>query len=618
VLREGKSTYAVGRVLKVDFSGKTKRIKFGFPRVLADEWIEFESNRIFPLYSKVPKRLKSSKSSGDRASEMLSLPSERVNRKLVSTNHLAAKAASTTFETARTTIFPGESSDLCSSVFAASAKLQNAHDNDSEARNVKQSRKNSCSQPVLAGELKSRKRPKKYGSESVSGTKRAECIGSLARALSVEAKSVTPIEDAQPGLGIRVTSYPSTIAASSEGHTLSGSSATSPDVQGWNQVASSETQGWNQGKHAALLEEAKHTMNHTDALFAIQTLKDLAMLPPCSHAAAQGWKPNQFGQQGGVTKQMTDVNQSQMPIWSPEFFSNGSTHGSFKNGCNQTSNMIAETAAQGHSRSDFSQGGDPQRRFLLQTGSNSDVGERAYQGWQKRCEEERNHQNDSNGPEALPTQSGSNTEGCFDRLLMLATLSDRLETQPKPEDLQNRAETYPVQQPSDTLPSVAPIDCQFVQRTSFGCSERAPPQTLQVQQRQGQPGDDHQLQQHLKTLREHLLHHARLRPYNSHQNESQPRQPHQNRHAVRQQGQSQQILVSEPQQWPENLLQGQSQLQHPSPPLMFPPFFPPVPFPTVPFGMVPTMPQSWQVDVPQQTRAYLEANELCRNFPYVP
>jgi Helicase associated domain len=197
---------------------------------------------------------------------------------------------------------------------------------------------------------------------------------------------------------------------------------------------------------------------------------------------------------------------------------------------------------------------------------------------------------------------------------------------------------------TNSVEHIGNLECAL--STSFGSSERAPPRTLQVQQ--GQLGDGLQRQQH-EASQEQLLRQDQLRHHNSRQNEVlQPRQQPKKRKArqqkqqsrqilvsephqwpenllqgqpqvqrkARQQKQTRQIVVSEPQQWPENLLQGQPQLHHPSPPLMFPPFFPPVPFPTVPVGMVPAVPQSWQVDVPQQTRAYLEASERCRHFPY--
>jgi Helicase associated domain len=135
---------------------------------------------------------------------------------------------------------------------------------------------------------------------------------------------------------------------------------------------------------------------------------------------------------------------------------------------------------------------------------------------------------------------------------------------------------------TNSVEHIGNLECALP--TSFGSSERAPPRTLQVQR--GQLGDGLQQQQH-ETSQEQLLHQDQLQHHNSRQNEVlQPRQQPKKCKA-RQQKQTRQIVVSEPQQWPETLLQGQPQLHHPNPPLMFPPFFPLVPFPTVPVGMVP-------------------------------
>jgi hypothetical protein len=56
VLRKGKSNFTTGKVTRVDFSGKVKRIKFHFAKTISkhDEWIEFRSLRIAALYSKTP------------------------------------------------------------------------------------------------------------------------------------------------------------------------------------------------------------------------------------------------------------------------------------------------------------------------------------------------------------------------------------------------------------------------------------------------------------------------------------------------------------------------------------------------------------------------------------
>jgi hypothetical protein len=56
VLRKGKSDFTTGKVTRIDFSGKVKRIKFHFAKTTSkqDEWIEFRSLRIAALYSKTP------------------------------------------------------------------------------------------------------------------------------------------------------------------------------------------------------------------------------------------------------------------------------------------------------------------------------------------------------------------------------------------------------------------------------------------------------------------------------------------------------------------------------------------------------------------------------------
>jgi hypothetical protein len=60
VQRSDKDAFSVASVVKVDFSGSVKRILFHFAKTSSDrdEWVEFESPRIAPLYSKVPKRRK--------------------------------------------------------------------------------------------------------------------------------------------------------------------------------------------------------------------------------------------------------------------------------------------------------------------------------------------------------------------------------------------------------------------------------------------------------------------------------------------------------------------------------------------------------------------------------
>jgi hypothetical protein len=61
VKRSARDKFTVGTVVKTDLSGKVKRIKFHFRKTHADadEWIEFGSSRIAPLFSKVvPKAAK--------------------------------------------------------------------------------------------------------------------------------------------------------------------------------------------------------------------------------------------------------------------------------------------------------------------------------------------------------------------------------------------------------------------------------------------------------------------------------------------------------------------------------------------------------------------------------
>jgi mbt repeat len=55
VQRSDKKNYSVATVVKVDFSGAVKRIMFHFAKTSSDrdEWVEFGSPRIAPLYSKV-------------------------------------------------------------------------------------------------------------------------------------------------------------------------------------------------------------------------------------------------------------------------------------------------------------------------------------------------------------------------------------------------------------------------------------------------------------------------------------------------------------------------------------------------------------------------------------
>ena len=58
VQRSDKSVFSIATVVKVDFSGSVKRIMFHYAKTSSDrdEWVEFGSSRIAPLYSKVPKK----------------------------------------------------------------------------------------------------------------------------------------------------------------------------------------------------------------------------------------------------------------------------------------------------------------------------------------------------------------------------------------------------------------------------------------------------------------------------------------------------------------------------------------------------------------------------------
>ena len=58
VQRSDKNVYSIATVVKVDFSGSVKRIMFHYAKTSSDrdEWVEFGSSRIAPLYSKVPRK----------------------------------------------------------------------------------------------------------------------------------------------------------------------------------------------------------------------------------------------------------------------------------------------------------------------------------------------------------------------------------------------------------------------------------------------------------------------------------------------------------------------------------------------------------------------------------
>jgi hypothetical protein len=58
VQRSDKSVYSIATVVKVDFSGSVKRIMFHYSKTSSDrdEWVEFGSSRIAPLYTKVKKK----------------------------------------------------------------------------------------------------------------------------------------------------------------------------------------------------------------------------------------------------------------------------------------------------------------------------------------------------------------------------------------------------------------------------------------------------------------------------------------------------------------------------------------------------------------------------------
>jgi mbt repeat len=79
VQRSDKDKYSIATVTKVDFSGSVKRIMFHFAKTSSDrdEWIEFGSPRIAPVYSKVPKKsVKSGHKVGKVASDIKSAPIE--------------------------------------------------------------------------------------------------------------------------------------------------------------------------------------------------------------------------------------------------------------------------------------------------------------------------------------------------------------------------------------------------------------------------------------------------------------------------------------------------------------------------------------------------------------
>jgi len=63
VQRSKKSKFSIATVRLVDFSGSVKRILFHFTKTSSerDEWVEFGSPRIAPLYSKVPRKISKSK-----------------------------------------------------------------------------------------------------------------------------------------------------------------------------------------------------------------------------------------------------------------------------------------------------------------------------------------------------------------------------------------------------------------------------------------------------------------------------------------------------------------------------------------------------------------------------
>jgi hypothetical protein len=58
VQRSDKSIFSIATVVKVDFSGSVKRIMFHYAKTSSDrdEWVEFGSSRIAPLFTKVPKK----------------------------------------------------------------------------------------------------------------------------------------------------------------------------------------------------------------------------------------------------------------------------------------------------------------------------------------------------------------------------------------------------------------------------------------------------------------------------------------------------------------------------------------------------------------------------------
>jgi len=90
VLRSGKEHFSTGEVVNVDFSGSTKRVLFHFPKTKAvyDEWIEIDSPRIAPLYTKqdLDKGKVSKKRAGKKAAlamgeKAVALTSEDVDQK---------------------------------------------------------------------------------------------------------------------------------------------------------------------------------------------------------------------------------------------------------------------------------------------------------------------------------------------------------------------------------------------------------------------------------------------------------------------------------------------------------------------------------------------------------
>ena len=93
VQRSKKSKFTIATVRLVDFSGSVKRILFHFAKTSAerDEWVEFGSPRIAPLYSKVPR--KKSKPNSKTGSAVADAATKESNGKIVS-DAVAAKNGS--------------------------------------------------------------------------------------------------------------------------------------------------------------------------------------------------------------------------------------------------------------------------------------------------------------------------------------------------------------------------------------------------------------------------------------------------------------------------------------------------------------------------------------------